>query len=531
MSRTFFSSGKQPLLAVMMLAASASPAETPRITVLRTGRNALVRCAFNERKDLVLDVKDANEDAYFIAKNTPLENYKSGQFIHQGVDDFSAIQLADFGYLSGNHGSYFGHKLTVAEHGLSEKDIGSTVVHGSGTKMCLVDVPDKNSVLLHPYGSPGAWAGFKVHLDGVFFLGARELKPEKIERCQIWPMNRFRAFRWKTPGGRIIPEGVEVKAEYVDLEIEHDVVDPRAMMEYLKSNPGKRFSPALSIRRRMTVLGETGSAADMAGFASLPSLLSVKTRQRYQPYCARTIHRTTTFNAPVANVSALDVIYGWGYVERADTFFYIPRVKKTTLKGAGSAPGITLDLSAGEVMPKVPWKLHDYIRKADCTDPEDMPDRFIRIGIPEKRRFGVAIGYSPLYGISAKSNRSAEREIAYFFYPTGKMYPNIFNLKNVQAGRRIEHCGYTQFFDPDREPDATAFYHHRDGDSHLVYLDFHKTLKRKNISLPKELCGKKISIIEKTPSVALHTGDTVPENGLSLDVAGGHGSLVLRLTD
>jgi hypothetical protein len=55
----------------MMLAASASPAETPRITVLRTtGRNALVRCAFNERKDLVLDVKDANEDAYFIAKNT-----------------------------------------------------------------------------------------------------------------------------------------------------------------------------------------------------------------------------------------------------------------------------------------------------------------------------------------------------------------------------------------------------------------------------------------------------------------------------
>ena len=143
MSRTFFSSGKQPLLAVMMLAASASPAETPRITVLRTGRNALVRSAFNERKDLVLDVKDANEDAYFIAKNTPLENYKSGQFIHQGVDDFSAIQLADFGYLSGNHGSYFGHKLTVAEHGLSEKDIGSTVVHGSGTKMCLVDVPDK----------------------------------------------------------------------------------------------------------------------------------------------------------------------------------------------------------------------------------------------------------------------------------------------------------------------------------------------------------------------------------------------------
>ena len=523
--------GKLPTFAAVVLAAFASAADTPRITVLRTGRDALVRCSFNDKKDLVLDVKDANENAYFVAKSTPLEKYKTGQFIHQGSDDFSAIQLADFGYLSGNHGSYFGHKLTVARHGLSEKDIGSTVVHNSGTKMCLVDVPDENSILLHPYGKPGAWAGFNVHLDGVFSLGTRELKPEKIERCQIWPMNRFRVFDWKTPDGKTIPEGVETEVEYADLEIEHDVVDPRAVMEYLRNNPGKRFSPALSIRRSVAVLGETGPASDMAGFASLPSLLSVKTRQRYQPYCARTIHRTTTFNAPIARVDALDVIYGWGYWERADTFFYIPRVKKTTLKGAGKGPGITLDLTAGVVMPKVPWNVHGYIKKADCTDPEDMPDRFIRIGIPKNKRFGIAIGYSPLYGISAKENRCAEREIAYFFYPTGKMYPHIFNLKNIKAGRTIEHCGYTQFFDPEREPDATAFYHHHDGDSHLVYLDFHKPLKNKNISLPKELCGKKISIIEKTPSVTLHTANTVPANGICLDVAGGQGSLVLRLAD
>ena len=72
-------------------------------------------------------------------------------------------------------------------------------------------------------------------------------------------------------------------------------------------------------------------------------------------------------------------------------------------------------------------------------------------------------------------------------------------------------------FDPEREPDATAFYHHHDGDSHLVYLDFHKPLKNKNISLPKELCGKKISIIEKTPSVTLHTANTVPANGICLE--------------
>ena len=520
-------------LVAAMSAACALQAETPRVTVLRSGRNALVRCAFNDKEDLVVDVQDANEFAYLVAKGTPLAQYKKGRCIHRGTDDFSAMMIDGFGHLSGNHGSYFGHLLTLPGHGLAEADIGATVVHGSGERLCIVDVPDGDHLLLHPYGRPGREPKFKFFSDGAYAYGDRTLAPKETNRCQVWPMNRFRVFEWKTSDGKSVPDGVEVTSDHVDLEMEHDVVDPRSLVEYLHRNPGRRFLPRLTTTRSIAVMDMERPSAEMAGYMSLSSLLSVKTRFSYQPYCARTVDRVTRFNVPIASVNALDLIYmpNWGDEPFANTFFYIPRLKKMTLTGWNGNPDVEVDLSAGVVMPSPPWKVSYHVPKSDCLDPEYMPDRFIRIGGRPDRRVGVVLGYSPLHGVSAIENRCAERKLAYFFWHTGKMYPYIYNLTDVKAGRTIAHSGYTQYFDPMREPDATSFYHHRDGDAHLVYLDFHRSLSGKTIRLPPEFAGKKISVVERTPSVTLRSGDVVPADGLVLDVADGRGSLVLKLSD
>ena len=42
------------------------------------------------------------------------------------------------------------------------------------------------------------------------------------------------------------------------------------------------------------------------------------------------------------------------------------------------------------------------------------------------------------------------------------------------------------------------------------------------------MVGKKLSVIEQTPSVKLHTADTIPADGLLLDVADGYGYIVLK---
>ncbi len=46
---------------------------------------------------------------------------------------------------------------------------------------------------------------------------------------------------------------------------------------------------------------------------------------------------------------------------------------------------------------------------------------------------------------------------------------------------------------------------------------------------PAGLVGKRIAVIEKTPSVAVHTRGAVPEDGIVVSVKGDYGYVVLRL--
>ena len=169
------------------------------------------------------------------------------------------------------------------------------------------------------------------------------------------------------------------------------------------------------------------------------------------------------------------------------------------------------------------------IERKDCLNQEDLPDRFIRITGDQQRKYGIALGYSLFMGCTAKQNRGADRSSIYHLWYTKKMYPYCYQLKNVKKGRKISSVSYKQYFDPQREPDTTDFYCHKQGNSDVVYLDFHKTLTNKLIKLPREFAGKKVTILEKTPSVILHMGDVIPPEGITLSVKNNYGYLVLKL--
>ena len=77
----------------------------------------------------------------------------------------------------------------------------------------------------------------------------------------------------------------------------------------------------------------------------------------------------------------------------------------------------------------------------------------------------------------------------------------------------VETATFKQYFDPQREPDATDFLNHYENDSMMVYLDFHNDLKNKMIRLPEAAVGRKITIVEKTPALTLHTAGKVPPKG------------------
>ena len=105
-----------------------------------------------------------------------------------------------------------------------------------------------------------------------------------------------------------------------------------------------------------------------------------------------------------------------------------------------------------------------------------------------------------------------------------------YDLKDIPAGKVMETVAYKQFFNPRKEKDATSFYYHFQGESLVVYADFHKELKNKVLHLPKAAAGRKITILEKTPGMTLHTRGTIPEKAaFAVSATSGNNYIVLKL--
>ena len=145
------------------------------------------------------------------------------------------------------------------------------------------------------------------------------------------------------------------------------------------------------------------------------------------------------------------------------------------------------------------------------------------------RLLSVALGNSLFMDKTAKKNMPGDREMLYHLCKSHKMYPISGTPKNIRAGQTEEVVAYHQYFNAQLEPDATSFYCHYQGKSLMVYLDFHKELKNKTVKLPRSAAGKKITILEKTPALTLHTPAEVPAAGITLSNNATHGYLVLKL--
>ena len=65
----------------------------------------------------------------------------------------------------------------------------------------------------------------------------------------------------------------------------------------------------------------------------------------------------------------------------------------------------------------------------------------------------------------------------------------------------------------------------------MVYFEAHKVLENKSIKLPKEFAGKTLSVIEKTPSVSLLSGDKIPADGVKINITQPYGYIVLKVAD
>ena len=511
-----------------------------KIQVLAKGDDVLIRSGFSDTHDLVWRIfRYANEAAYLVHKDQELEDGIDNFYptLHYGNDDYPAMSMENYVYLSGNHGSVASRFITAPGHPFGENSIGEVVLNEKGEEYIVVSVQDEDHFILHGIGKgDSAHPLFpKWEENTRLFYKGRELTYTQGAFTQIFPMNRITKYEFLIDGKFPLEKDKLYTCSTLEFHFDHDVLSPIHLADFLKENAGKSLAmPQIRQHARMCFVNTEELQNKYADYRKIPALLTQKNIFTFQPYASCTNKRNITFHLPLARVNALDIMQIWnGYLSELESEeFYIPKLKDFTLHYQDGSPDEVW--KSNTLFPcKRKMRLNQILTKEnDALDPTDPPDRYIRLAgsAPGKREFGFALGFSLLHGFTAKENKGLDRDELYFFYRSKKFYPRSYTFESVKPGTSVECCTYKHYFNPQAEPDATSFYYHKEGDSTLLYLDFHKVLSNKKIHLPASFAGKKISIVEKTPSVILHTENEIPcESAIMLDVTGDSGYIVLKL--
>ena len=524
---------KKVFCALLLSSVFAAVSAGESVTVFKDGLDFFVRSPFSETEDLIIHTfRYVNEKAYLVKRGTPIQDYSKGKVLHSAGDDYPATApLGAYGTLGGNHGSAFTREVTIPGHGLTEKDAGNIITDNRKNPFVILKVLNKDSILIHPEGKPDTYAPrFIQHSRQPLYYKEKKLEFTSSVLRQLYPLNRITDWQLLADGKTPVPEKKEIKCRFVDFIFVHDVIDPYFVIQAFKKGINKGSYPPFGIRHAMQLANTPALRKQYADYMKLPALVTYSNKFRFQPRGACVNYRSVLYHAKLSHVGNLDVMFMWSgaIANQKRQLFYVPKMKVLTLKDRETKKDITIDLTSGYPLPRK-LNVSCYIPDKEALDPNDLPDRFIRVSGPGPYHYGIALGYSLFTGYTAKANTSKERSTVYHIYRSHKMYPFGSKLKNVQPGKKTLTVTYRQYFNPQLEPDATSFYCHYQENSLIVYLDFHKILKNKTIKLPGAATGRKITVLEKTKELTLHTNAVVPASGIRLSNNAKHGYLVLKL--
>jgi len=492
------------------------------LLVLKTPEILYARSALSDDYDVVVSMaKGVNDqidfhNAALVEKSAPinLATSQSADVFHVCGDDAAPWNLNGT-YIGANHGWYGVFEMTVPDHGLSTSDIGMPWKDEKGAKFYLIKILDTNRIWMMPDngGDLDHWSfasqltGHLIDEKGRTFQGKMTVKTQLAPACRI--LNQAYLVDGHTP----LEEGVVTPCKFLDVLDEYDIVNPAAVIESLKQNPGR-------VQNFVA--------------AELDTLLTNKIRYQLQPWGACTVrhtamvHRAFTLNL-TGFIQTRTLLRREGDIHR----YYIPDTRAFSVGGRNYDFGMVQDFPGPPAAP-----LQFGAGFGNLDSPDRLPSRFIqflnkRSGSANGVDIGYVVGYSLTEGCTVPSVRAANCARAAFIHTSAKTYPIAMDEKvgRIEAGTKIENLAYRQYFSPCAlSGHATAAYLHREGDAYVLYVDYHEAVKEDVIELPPFLSGQTVTVIEATPSVELLSGKNVPGSGIRLAVKRGTGHIVLAIS-
>jgi len=491
---------------------------TNQIVALKDKDTVYVRSGFSSSSDLVIRMAPGKNNkqlnlvnAGLISLKSPSETaiFKRAKSIHNTGDDVAPWMIHG-SYIGANHGCGYVKKLQIPDHGLTTANIGTVLTTAKGGKFYICRIFDDNNILVLGENKRRGWSFNRKIKNGdeVSSADGKKMKLKKVISSQLFPACRIISRKFLLDGKTELEDGKAVVGTSLDAIDEYDIIDPVAVLKKLKTTPGKEFDFI---------------APDLA------AVLTQKITYHFQAMAALTISNNTEIKTDTWIRNA-------GFVQTAifasrgikSLKYYIPKTKAFEIKTQ------KLDfLKMQEMIGFKPLRTMTFgSRYKNISDPNNYPDRIVELGGYAKNSapaLGFAMGYSLIEGDTMPAIRAKNCKTALSISRSYKCYPNAIERKVVKVGDKINTLCYRQYFDPTKNPNATSVYGHYQGDTYVLYADYHKNVDGEVIKLPAALTGKSISIVEKTPSVTLTSGDKVPESGVILNVKDNYGYAVLKI--
>lgn len=511
------------LAGALTLDAADAAGSAARLQVIKQGDGLWLRSRFSSGEDLVVRLgKGSNRQINFsgaqLVKASAAMSVKElagGRLIHGNGDDATPWNINGT-YIGANHGCASVREVTCAGHGRTQADLGSPWEDAAGTKFYLIKIVDENRLwfLSGNAGQADLWK-FKTVVAGSSLTRKARNATLNFTACgmaQLRPACRIRKQQYLVNGRTPLAEDQPVACDSLDVVEEYDIINPASLLRDIVEHPG--------VERDFTA-------------PYLEAVIANHIVYRFHSNGANVIDYTAKALQP------FELGY-MGFIQSAKLTrgsydaheYYIPKTKPFT---QAAVPFDFRSLQDYTAVPPSPLRFS--AENKNVEDPANLPDRFIQfLGRSENgncvREVGYALGYSLIHGLTRPPERARNTRDALTLHTTSKSYPVAINSQMgrvIPAGTEFRCVAYRQYFCPADHKDATCVYwHEEDGDT-VFYADYHKAVNRDVLELPASLVGKAISVVEKTPSLTLHSDRTVPPGGVVVSVTGSYGYLVLRL--
>ena len=493
------------------------------LRVVRYGEDVFIRSPFSPADDLVVRVgKGANGQAnfagtYLVGASTGMTvgELGAGRLIHGCGDDATPWNLNGT-YIGANHGCSDAREVVSASHGRTADDLGTVWKDGAGAEFVLLKVEDADRL----------WFLSVDQGDGAIWRFTRTLAAPALTRAdgqtipftdahmvQLRPACRITRQDYLIDGQRPLADGEPVTCEFLDIAEDYDIINPGSLVRDMVEHPGEQRS----------------FVADQLDAVVANSIL-----YRFHPNGACVIdyraEALQEFNLGYMGfIQSAKLTAGTNYTTHE---YFIPKTLPFT------QDGLAYDFRSGQdYRTAPPSALNFSVDKLNVEDPGNLPERFIQmLGHEENGRVvhdvGYALGYSLVTGITVPEARAANCGRPLFLYTSAKSYPAAVDAKMgnpIPAGTEFHCRAYRCYFHPSAQPNATFAYWYRDGEDVVLCADYDRSVERDVPALPAECVGRAVEVVDKTPSVTLLTGDTVPDGGVAVSVNGEYGSVVLRV--